>query len=84
MRFNPEVVDLFKKLAATGAVEFINETYYHSLAFLFSPADFRKQVLQHKKLIKDLFGQTPTTATPNSSTTMTWPKPWRRWATPPF
>ncbi len=61
LRFNPEVVDLFKKLAATGAVEFINETYYHSLAFLFSRADFKKQVLQHKKLVKDLFGQTPST-----------------------
>ncbi|MBN2351445.1 MAG: glycoside hydrolase family 57 protein [Spirochaetales bacterium] len=60
-RFNPEVVDLFKQLAATGAVEFINETYYHSLAFLFSHADFKKQVHEHKKLIKEMFGQTPTT-----------------------
>jgi alpha-amylase len=60
-RFNPQVIDLFQELAATGAVEFINETYYHSLAFLFSRADFKKQVLEHKKLVKDLFGQTPTT-----------------------
>ena len=60
-RFNPEVVELFQQLAATGAVEFINETYYHSLAFLFSRADFKKQVQEHKKLVKDLFGQTPTT-----------------------
>ncbi len=60
-RFNPEVVELFRQLAATGAVEFINETYYHSLAFLFSRADFKKQVQEHKKLVKDLFGQTPTT-----------------------
>jgi alpha-amylase len=30
-RYNPEVLDLFKKLADTGCVEFINETYYHSL-----------------------------------------------------
>jgi len=60
-RFNPEVIDSFKRLAATGCVEFINETYYHSLAFLFSKDDFKKQVLQHKRLIMDLFGQKPTT-----------------------
>jgi alpha-amylase len=42
-------------------VEFINETYYHSLAFLFSRPDFKKQVMAHRKMIKDLFGQEPTT-----------------------
>ena len=60
-RFNPEVLELFKQLSATGCVEFINETYYHSLAFLFSKTDFKKQVLKHKKLIKDLFHQEATT-----------------------
>ncbi|HDR16973.1 MAG TPA: alpha-amylase, partial [Desulfobacteraceae bacterium] len=60
-RFNPEVIELFRELAATGCVEFINETYYHSLAFLFSRADFKKQVLRHKKMIGDLFNQHPTT-----------------------
>ncbi|MBN1525478.1 MAG: glycoside hydrolase family 57 protein [Spirochaetales bacterium] len=60
-RFNPEVIELFKALADTGCVEFLSETYYHSLAFLFSRPDFKKQVLQHKQMIHDLFGQTPTT-----------------------
>jgi alpha-amylase len=60
-RFNPEVLSLFKELAATGCVEYINETYYHSLAFLFSKPDFKKQVAKHKKMIKDLFAQTPST-----------------------
>jgi alpha-amylase len=40
-------------------VEFINETYYHSLAFLFSHREFKEQVMLHRKKIKTLFGQTP-------------------------
>jgi alpha-amylase len=57
----PAVLDSFKRLADTGYVEFLNETYYHSLAFLFSPREFREQVLLHKKKIGELFGQTPVT-----------------------
>src|SRR3989304_3255607 len=34
--FAPEVLDSFRALAATGKVEFLSETYYHSLAFLYS------------------------------------------------
>jgi alpha-amylase len=57
----PDVLDSFKELADTGCVEFLNETYCHSLAFLFSHKEFRQQVLRHKRKIKSLFGQTPTT-----------------------
>jgi alpha-amylase len=60
-KFNPEVLDLFKRLSDTGCVEFINETYYHSLSFLFSREDFKYQVKKHKELILTLFKQTPTT-----------------------
>ncbi len=56
-KYNPDVLELFKELADTGCVEFINETYYHSLAFLFSKSNFKKQVLKHKRLIKELFNQ---------------------------
>ncbi|MFH0920814.1 MAG: glycoside hydrolase family 57 protein, partial [Fibrobacterota bacterium] len=38
-----------------------NETYYHSLSFLFSPDEFKNQILQHRNLIMDEFGQKPTT-----------------------
>lgn len=31
-RYAPEVIDSFRKLADTGCVEFLSETYYHSLA----------------------------------------------------
>jgi alpha-amylase len=60
-RYNPEVLDLFKELAATGCVEFINETYFHSLSFLFSREEFRQQVLMHKNRIEELFNYTPVT-----------------------
>jgi alpha-amylase len=51
----PEVLASFRKLAATGCVEFLNETYYHSLAFLYSRDEFRQQVELHRAKIKKLF-----------------------------
>ena len=60
-RYRPEVLDSFQRLAATGAVEFLNETYYHSLAFLFSPREFREQVALHREKIRSLFGQKSST-----------------------
>lgn len=60
-RYAPEVLDSFRALAATGCVEFLCETYYHSLASLSTPAEFRLQVEKHKNAIQKYFGQTPVT-----------------------
>jgi alpha-amylase len=57
--YTPEVIDSFKALVATGNVELLDETYYHSLSSLFSGDEFRRQVKMHRELIKDLFGVTP-------------------------
>jgi alpha-amylase len=57
----PDVLDSFKRLADTGCVEFLGETYYHSLAFLFSKKEFKQQVQEHKRKIERLFDQAPTT-----------------------
>ncbi|HEY8665238.1 MAG TPA: glycoside hydrolase family 57 protein [Tepidisphaeraceae bacterium] len=57
--YTPEVIDVFRQLANTGAVEFLDETHYHSLAFLYSREEFRAQVELHRRAIKDLFGQEP-------------------------
>ena len=57
----PTVLDGFKRLADTGHVEFLNETYHHSLAFMFSKVEFKRQVLLHRKKIKSFFGQTAQT-----------------------
>ena len=58
-RYAPEVIDSFRRLADTGCVEFLSETYYHSLASLASPAEFKHQVLKHKAAIEHYFGVTP-------------------------
>ena len=58
-RYAPEVIDSFKKLAETGCAEFLCETYYHSLASLASPAEFKHQVLKHKAAVEEHFGVTP-------------------------
>ncbi len=55
----PELIDLLKKLAATGRVEFLAETYAHSLASLIDPEEFAKQVEVHSRKIEELFGQKP-------------------------
>ena len=59
-RYAPEVIDSFKALAATGCVEFLAETYSHSLASLASTAELKKQVKQHAELMRRLFGVKPT------------------------
>jgi alpha-amylase len=58
-RYCPEVLSTFHALAQTGCVEFLAETYYHSLSFLYSRQEFIEQVKKHAATIKDLFGQTP-------------------------
>lgn len=58
--FTPEVLDSFKELAATGCVEFLGETYSHSLAALASKEDFADQVKLHSAAIKKEFGVKPT------------------------
>ena len=60
-RYAPEVLESFRKLAATGKVEFLCETYYHSLSSLTAPSEFKHQVEKHKAHIQDALGVTPTT-----------------------
>lgn len=57
--YAPEALASFQELNATGCVEFLDETYHHSLAFLYSREEFRAQVEQHRRLIKQLFNQDP-------------------------
>jgi alpha-amylase len=55
----PEALDIFQELAATGCVEFLAESYYHTMSFLYSKEDFREQVEMQCRLVKELFGQEP-------------------------
>jgi alpha-amylase len=59
--YAPEVIESFKKLADTGNVEFLTETYAHSLASLKSKSEFTRQVQMHSEKTEQLFGQKPVT-----------------------
>jgi len=56
-RFCPQLIESFQRLAKTGCVEFLDETYYHSLASLFTDKrEFAEQVRLHADALKELFG----------------------------
>ncbi len=58
-QFCPDVIDSFRALVDSGNVELLSETYHHSLAFLYSRKEFKKQVDMHNKKIRELFGYKP-------------------------
>jgi alpha-amylase len=58
-KYRPDVLESFIELSKTGCVEFLSETYYHSLAFLYSKEEFVRQVEKHKEKIQSYFKQTP-------------------------
>ncbi|MCK9414067.1 MAG: glycoside hydrolase family 57 protein [Prolixibacteraceae bacterium] len=57
--YAPEVIDSFKELAATGAVEFLSGTFANSLVSMVDEQLFAKQVKMHDDLIEELFLQRP-------------------------
>ncbi len=57
--YGPDVLESFQALAKTGRVEFLAETYYHSLSSIKSLPEFCAQVKKHVEKIQELFGQTP-------------------------
>lgn len=59
--FTPDVIESYQRLAQTGCVEFLAETYSHSLSSLKSKNEFFHQVNEQKNKIKQLFGQDPVT-----------------------
>jgi len=58
-KYAPEVLESFKELAKTGCVEFLGETYFHSLSFVFNKDEFKHQVAKHNQLMADTFGVKP-------------------------
>lgn len=57
--YAPDVLDSFRKLADTGCVEFLAETYGHSLSALKSEEEFRRQVHSQVAMVEELFGLKP-------------------------
>jgi alpha-amylase len=58
--YAPEVMQGLHALAETGCVEFLGETYHHSLSALHSVQEFVQQVHMHREMIRRLFSQQPT------------------------
>ena len=58
-KYSPKALNLFQKIVNTGQVEILEETYHHSLAFLYSKKEFEDQIKLHTKKIKQFFGQKP-------------------------
>jgi alpha-amylase len=59
-RWNPDTLDLFRDLAHHPNAEMLSQTYYHSIASLFSDlSEFEAQVRLHQRLMKDEFGVRP-------------------------
>jgi alpha-amylase len=58
-KFRPDVLKSFQELVATGGVELLAETYYHSLAFLHSDKEFQRQSDMHLDLMEDCFAVRP-------------------------
>ena len=57
----PEVLHAIHALAQSGSVEFLGETYYHSLAALYSRREFTEQVQLHRDTLRRILGVAPTT-----------------------
>jgi alpha-amylase len=57
--FSPQTLESFQQLVKTGRVEILSETYYHSLAFIFSKPEFIRQIKLHSQKIKALFHKRP-------------------------
>lgn len=57
--YRPDVLQTFVDLAKTGCVEFLSETYYHSLSFLYNKDEFVRQVKAHDERIEHYFKQKP-------------------------
>ncbi len=60
-QFAPAALESFQELARTGHVEFLAETYSHSLSSLISPRKFKDQIKVHVKAVEQYFGQKPKT-----------------------
>ena len=59
LKYAPEALESFIDLSKTGCVEFLAETYYHSLSSITDPLEFRQQVKMHSALMEKFFGQRP-------------------------
>ena len=53
------LIEQIRRMVATGKVEIVGETFYHSLAFFYDREEFENQVNAHIAKIRNLFGVVP-------------------------
>ncbi|PKP55607.1 MAG: alpha-amylase [Candidatus Altiarchaeales archaeon HGW-Altiarchaeales-2] len=59
-KYDKDLIETFKQMAESGCVEFIDETYYHSLSGLFADkSEFREQVKLHRNAMKEILNFSP-------------------------
>lgn len=58
-QFAPAVLQSFRQLAETGSVEFLAETYHHSLSYFINRDEFVEQVSLHRRKLHKLVGVRP-------------------------
>lgn len=59
MEYYDNVLESFRELAATGRVEFLAETYAHSLTSLYDMTEWRAQIRMQQEKLQELFGIAP-------------------------
>jgi len=58
--FSKDLLESFKQLSETGCVEFLSQTYYHSLSSLYPDRDeFIEQLKAHQQVVRSLLHYTP-------------------------
>lgn len=58
-KFRPEVITTFQELFDAGRMDVLDETYYHSLAYLMDKAEYMAQINLHRQAIQKYFGYKP-------------------------
>lgn len=59
-KWAPNLLESFKQLADTKLVEFLDQTYFHSLSFLVAEEEFVEQIRMHRETVRSLLGVEPT------------------------
>ncbi len=59
-RYKPDLLESFQQLGQTGCVEYLDQTYYHSLVGLYPDrAEFIDEVKLHRQVMKELLNAEP-------------------------
>lgn len=59
-KYSKDLMETFKQLSKSNCVEFLDETYYHSLSSLFlNKENFIEEIKMHNKVMKEILNYSP-------------------------